>query len=168
MSRPLVRSGQWSQTTTGITQPAARLSQSCPTLAHSSTSRSAISAQRCKISKMPVAYFFAPSQCLMQTRHASAHALQAASAEACFSHSDKHLRQASRHLVMIAGVQVSDSQLRAQLIHSRLQVTQARRQAKREGSFDIATAHASMQSKQESAHVQQTLSECFSTFTTGA
>ena len=25
MSRPLVRSGQWSQTTTGITQPDARL-----------------------------------------------------------------------------------------------------------------------------------------------
>jgi len=27
MSRPLIRSGQWSKTTTGITQPAARLSE---------------------------------------------------------------------------------------------------------------------------------------------
>ncbi len=27
MSRPLIRSGQWSQTTTGITQPAARLKE---------------------------------------------------------------------------------------------------------------------------------------------
>ncbi len=29
MSRPLIRSGQWSQTTTGITQPAARLEAQC-------------------------------------------------------------------------------------------------------------------------------------------
>jgi len=27
MSRPVIRSGQWSQTTTGITQPAARLNR---------------------------------------------------------------------------------------------------------------------------------------------
>ncbi len=36
MSRPLIRSGQWSQTTTGITQPAARLTARFPTAsAHS-------------------------------------------------------------------------------------------------------------------------------------
>ncbi len=31
MSRPLARSGQWSQTTTGISQPAARLMKAIPT-----------------------------------------------------------------------------------------------------------------------------------------
>jgi len=69
---------------------------------------------------------------------------------------------------MIAGVQVSDSQLRAHVTHSRLQATQARRQANRDGSFAMATAQASIHSKHDSAHVQHALSKCFSPLPPGA
>lgn len=100
----------------------------------------------------------------MQSRQAAAHALQAASWSACFSHSVRHLRAISAHLRIISGLHVPDSQWRAHATHSRLQATHARRQASRAGSLARATAHESMQSRHFSAHVQHALSACLSSF----
>ena len=103
----------------------------------------------------------------MHSRQASEHALHAGSLPACFSHSAKHLRLASAHLLMIAGVHVPDSHWRAHVTHSRLQATQARKHANRDGSLAMATAQASIHSRHASAHVQHALSECFSPLTPG-
>lgn len=69
---------------------------------------------------------------------------------------------------MIAGVHVPDSQWRAHETHSRLQTTHALRQANLAGSLAMATAQESMHSRQDSAHVQQALSEFFSPLPAGA